>query len=295
MTGKVFGKLTVLSYSHDAPGYQKCWLCKCECGNVKVIRQQHLVSGHTTSCGCEKFTLNDYTGLVFGDLTVLGRAEDYVCPGNGKHYVRYDCICTCGKVLTVNALNLKNGTTRSCGCKRPHGQFEDLSGKKFGNLTVVHRVDDYVNPAGRKLVRYLCKCDCGNEVLVLANALRNGDTGSCGCILRSRGEELVRDWLNEHGIQYEIHKTFDGCVSPSGYKLSYDFWIPEFSILVECNGIQHYEAVEFFGGAKQLQKQKLHDSIKRQFAMEQGYHYLELDCRNFEESRILNILCESIL
>ena len=51
LTGKVFGKLTVIEPCGNI-GKHKAWLCKCECGNKKVIRSDHLVYGQTQSCGC---------------------------------------------------------------------------------------------------------------------------------------------------------------------------------------------------------------------------------------------------
>ena len=52
LSGKVFGRLTVISQAR-IPG-RKCsyWLCKCKCGNTKVIRGASLTRGHTKSCGC---------------------------------------------------------------------------------------------------------------------------------------------------------------------------------------------------------------------------------------------------
>lgn len=51
LTGKVFGKLIVLSYNHT---YKKVafWLCLCECGTHKIINGANLRYGHTASCGC---------------------------------------------------------------------------------------------------------------------------------------------------------------------------------------------------------------------------------------------------
>ena len=52
-----FGKLTVIDFSSKITKNKKTrkyWLCKCECGNYKVIEQDHLISGHTRSCGCFK-------------------------------------------------------------------------------------------------------------------------------------------------------------------------------------------------------------------------------------------------
>lgn len=274
--------LKVVSFAYTLPKYQKVWYCDCDCGTKHIpVRQQHLLSGHSTSCGCKRPQLDDYTGRYFSFLKVLYRTDDYITPGTQKHYVSYMCECICGKKLSVIGLNLKNGSTTSCGCQSPHA-FVDLSGKCFDHLKVVRRVENYVNKSGRQLVQYLCECDCGNKnVYALANNLRKGEVGSCGnCVLRSRGESFVRDWLNARGIFYEIHKTFDDCLSDFGNKLSYDFYLVDYHALIECNGIQHYEPVDFFGGEEQYRKQCRNDFIKLDYATTHNYYYFILDCRD---------------
>lgn len=79
------------------------------------------------------------------------------------------------------------------------GQFVDLTGKRFGRLTVLYRADDYISPKGVKVVRYHCRCDCGNESDVQAGGLRNGTTQSCGCIQR----DLMKSGVNsrKHGMK----------------------------------------------------------------------------------------------
>lgn len=49
---KRFGKLTVLSYAGVNQSKKSMWLCKCDCGNEKVIRGNDLQTGNTQSCGC---------------------------------------------------------------------------------------------------------------------------------------------------------------------------------------------------------------------------------------------------
>ena len=71
------------------------------------------------------------------------------------------------------------------------GKLIDLTGKKFGRLTVIKRSypnseDEYPN--------WLCKCECGNERIVRGDLLRNGHTKSCGCL---RKETLT--YRNEKG------------------------------------------------------------------------------------------------
>lgn len=292
LTDREFGKLKVIEFAGRDKYGNRLWKCRCECEKITVVRQGHLLSGHTTSCGCTR-GLDDYTGRYFNYLYVKKRVDDYVCPGNGKHYVRYLCECECGKETIVLGINLRNGTTKSCGCKSPH-RFQDLSGKEFGNLKVIRRVENYVNPSGRSLVQYLCECKCGNQIYELADTLRNDDVHSCGCLLRSRGEDFVKFWLSEHGIAYDLHKTFPDCLSDKGNKLSYDFWIPSFHALIECNGLQHYEPVKFFGGEDRFVDQQRHDELKRQYAESKSYYYLVLDCRHIDKSDFDDLLNEFI-
>lgn len=61
------------------------------------------------------------------------------------------------------------------------GKFIDLSGKKFGRLTVIERGKDYVSPKGYVAVNWVCECDCGNIVEVRGCNLKSGASTSCGC------------------------------------------------------------------------------------------------------------------
>lgn len=72
------------------------------------------------------------------------------------------------------------------------GKFIDLTGQKFGKLTVIKRDTDKskINETNKTL--WLCECECGNEVTVTRTNLMTGNTKSCGCYnieqLQSRGK-----------------------------------------------------------------------------------------------------------
>lgn len=61
------------------------------------------------------------------------------------------------------------------------GRIVDISGQTFGELTVLHRVE---NSRDHK-ARWRCRCSCGKEVNVLGKDLRSGHTKSCGCKMRA--------------------------------------------------------------------------------------------------------------
>jgi len=113
-------------------------------------------------------------GRKFGRLTAV---KDV---GKNKWGSRlWLCHCDCGNEITVAASYLTKGEARSCGClkkERDILQAEDLTGRRFGRLTVIRRVKNKGNR-----VRWLCHCDCGNELLADPNHLKSGHTTSCGC------------------------------------------------------------------------------------------------------------------
>lgn len=51
LSGRVFGRLTVVSQAPSLHGHAK-WFCKCECGTTKTILSYCLIGGYTKSCGC---------------------------------------------------------------------------------------------------------------------------------------------------------------------------------------------------------------------------------------------------
>lgn len=52
--GQRFGKLTVLTQGSSTPTRQKQWWCQCDCGEKRLIPASNLLTGNSTSCGCDK-------------------------------------------------------------------------------------------------------------------------------------------------------------------------------------------------------------------------------------------------
>lgn len=115
----------------------------------------------------------DLSGQRFGKLLVLRRDPDSP-PGR----VKWICKCDCGNTVSLWRANLTNpNRTMSCGCVRKKtNKVQDLSGQRFGKLTVLHR--DLDAPPGRS--KWVCRCECGEIVSVLRNHLVSGSTKACG-------------------------------------------------------------------------------------------------------------------
>ena len=72
LTGRVFGKLTVLEQAERKNG-TSYWRCRCACGEETTVRYAYLLSGHTKSCGClQRNVVSDNLRLMDGtSVTVL--------------------------------------------------------------------------------------------------------------------------------------------------------------------------------------------------------------------------------
>ena len=97
------------------------------------------------------------------------------------------------------------------------GKFIDLTGKKFGKLTVVSRNADKISPCGQRHTTWDCVCDCGNKTIVSSNNLRRGHTNSCGCLNLNR-ERFINLVGMRFGMLEVLHRE-DDYVKPSGRKI----------------------------------------------------------------------------
>lgn len=57
-------------------------------------------------------------------------------------------------------------------------RFIDITGQKYGRLTVI----SFIEMSKNHKAMWLCRCDCGKEVIAILNNLRTGSTQSCGCL-----------------------------------------------------------------------------------------------------------------
>lgn len=159
--------------------------------------------------------MNIKKGEKFGYWTVIGQSS--------KPYY-YTCKCICGNVKDVYKSSLVLGKSKSCGCKGYKKIINSnylrsdrkILGKNFGRLSPIKRISSSGNS------KYLCKCDCGNKIIVKGSLLLNGRTNSCGClkseisrksmtVIQEAGVEKLRkgqiDGTNKYSLTQKISKN----------------------------------------------------------------------------------------
>ena len=96
------------------------------------------------------------------------------------------------------------------GIKNMNTTAIDLKGQKFGRLLVIERKGSNE----RKRALWLCKCDCGNEKIVIGDLLRNGHVKSCGCLLKEyRQEKMTKHGYGKHNEVDRLYRVWKGMKS----------------------------------------------------------------------------------
>ena len=141
----------------------------------------------------------DLAGQRFGRLLVKS-----VSVLNGKR--AWNCVCDCGNTTVVNTYCLTHGSIQSCGCFRKEQckkaqtkDFDkDLLGERFGKLLVISYMGDN---------NWLCRCDCGNEVIKQRIRLithRKDSKYSCGCSRRGFLNDLTGERFGKLTVETYI-------------------------------------------------------------------------------------------
>lgn len=171
ISGQMFGYLTAIKPTDKRKNKYVVWECLCGfCGKTCFVTTKALRNGKK-SCGC--FRGKDISGLRFGELVAIRPIAE-----RRNNQIVWECACDCGNTAYVPSGHLIRGSTKSCGQHR----YDDLTGKRFGRLTVIA-----VDPERRNgFVRWKCKCDCGSTISIYGANLKNGATQSCGCLHSER-------------------------------------------------------------------------------------------------------------
>lgn len=105
----------------------------------------------------------------------------------------------------------------------------------------------------------------------------------------SSGEFTVKQVLENHHINFIQQKTFDGCKDKN--PLPFDFYLPDYNMMIEYDGKQHYEPVEYFGGKESFDYTVRHDTIKNKYCKDNNVDILRIPY--WDEDNIESIITKN--
>lgn len=239
---------------------------------------------------------------TFNYLTVIADTDKH----DSSNKRLWQCKCKCGNITYATSQQLKSGAKKSCGCAQRQavqktglankgkrtGPTEDLTGQKFGKLTVLY-YDKKYSELKRKDSNgmspyWLCRCECGNEIFATGSSLKYGTKISCGCYKRSLGEEKINKILTNNNIPFEEEKMFSSCRFPETNRMArFDFYVDN-KYLIQYDGKQHFEKCNNnnFYDIDEIQKR---DQFKNNWCKENNIPLIRIPYKDFTNINIQNL------
>lgn len=228
------------------------------------------------------YKIEDLSKKTFGNLTVVSLDRELMDKRKEQGLPKstfWRCKCKCGKMISVRAPDLKSGNTSSCGCNKR----KDLSGKIFGDLKVIQY--DEQKSKSLKHTYYKVQCVCGKIFSTRGENLLQLRTTSCGCQNSSYSERIIEKILEESKIPFKTEYSFSDLLGNNTNPLRFDFVIfnKEKITIIECQGEQHYNPIDHFGGEKQFLRQQSYDNKKREYCKQHNLKLIEIPYWDFDK------------
>lgn len=222
----------------------------------------------------ESIDIGKAKSIIIGEkknrLTVCDRA-----PNTKSKKARVICLCECGKYTVINHQDFKEEKVKSCGCFSTEQKIERCKKTAVDYSSPERNINpfyEYLEPTdmrygNNKEIIWKIKCrKCGKEYNGAPNELisekRTHGMNPCRCWQKhSMGVWKIIHILEQNNINYQLEKTFDSCLSSKGHKLYFDFYLPDYNILIEYDGQQHFQ-VAFGQDEQKLLLQQENDKIK---------------------------------
>ena len=225
---------------------------------------------------------NDYTGKICGCWKVIER--DYH-PKSKSHETFWKAECqNCGNIASVRKTDLDK-QPQSCNNCKGKPIYSIKAGDKFGLLTVLDK------PFTRNNKMYVkCQCDCGNIIEVRKDHLlglsHRSKTISCGCATKSSGELKIEQLLIANNINFQSQYR----IKDFNIAAPFDFAIfddnNQLIKLIEFDGEQHFQAVDFFGGEERFQLQQERDKKKNKWCEKNNIKLQRIPYQDYDKITI---------
>ncbi|PCJ29217.1 MAG: hypothetical protein COA94_02040 [Rickettsiales bacterium] len=175
-----------------------------------------------------------------------------------------------------------NSVKSGCWCPKCSGHCPIQAEEKLKTVILERGgtlLSDYVK--GKEKVTI--QCENGHEFMMPPSDVKSG----CWCPIcnESKGERKCRVFLEKMNIEYVREATckYLGILEMS--RRRYDFYVPIYKLLIEYDGVQHFEDIAFFDNVPLKERQRI-DERKTHVALEYGYNILRIDYTNLSTRQI---------
>ncbi len=201
-----------------------------------------------------------------------------------KPHVISEVTClVCNHTFKASYANLTAKTPKKCPeCSNKHTNSYRMPTQTKAHESVQERLGQdyslrYFRYHGRT-TRVPIACHICGRVTRVEYCRASRKSYVCVCQRLSLGAKKVHQYLATQHVQSALEETFDACRDIRC--LPFDFYIPEYDLLIEYHGELHYIACANRGGEAKLKSTQKHDAIKKSYA-EKHHNFLEIPYWDF--------------
>lgn len=259
---------------------------QCECGNIFKVPWDRFMQGQRICYKCARrknsiipvykleqdFSEKGYT-LITTEPKMKNEKVEYICLKHKEKGIQ--------SIKLSRFYNSHQGC-RYCG-KEKSLKWHITSKSECMELATnkgLNYIDSYIQNK-KTIIEFTCKkhMDKGVQLFSITQ-LRNARFGCKYCNMsKYTNEEKIDTLLKSWNILFERQYSFHECRDKNA--LPFDFYLPEYNVIIEYQGEQHYRAIrrgkmsqeEAFDNLKLIQK---HDDIKRTFCANNNIDYIEI-------------------
>jgi very-short-patch-repair endonuclease len=246
-------------------------------GEFKMNAGHHLKSGCIRCSKNKKFHIDDVK-ILLNESKIFDIPIFHSYTGNRQ---KIEVVCKKNKHSSVKSISHILANVGCSHCSKKH----KCNKQEWINIcSEVHKnkydysKSEYLNTNSKVII---C-CPIHGDFKQIARTHKNG--AGCKKCNRSIGENIISEILNSKNIKYYEQKTFDGLIFKSN--LYFDFYLPDYNLCIEFDGLQHKTPYDFFGGESALSERMKRDEIKNAYCENKNIYLLRISyqinykCRN---------------
>jgi len=232
---------------------------------------------HLLGDGCSKCS-NNYSDLNYfieNSNKIHKNKYDYTLVNYINNKAKVKIICPFHGVFNQRPDNHINGQNcPKCGQTISHMKIRKKYCDVIVDFNLIHNYRYDYSLVEYKNNKTKIKIICHKHGVFLQTPNKHNQGSGCPKCYCSKGEEEIIKKLMSKRIFFEKNYSFDDCKDINC--LPFDFYLPDYKICIEYDGIQHFKPIEFWGGENGLMYIKKHDKIKNDYCVNKNIKLLRI-------------------
>lgn len=242
------------------------------CGNEWQVCPRDTLSGRGCPVCADKrkkkfqsLSHKEYLQRVLSIHNTIEVVDEYK---DNKTPIKHKCL-KCGYVWNTKPQSILQG----CKCPKCAGNYSYTQEEYIQKVAKVNPNIEVLGSyqGSHTKIKHKCLIDGCIWSITPSDVLSGKGCPHCK---KSKGEEVILNYLNTNNILYSTQHKFDDCKNI--FPLPFDFYLPNYNMCIEYDGEQHYRPIEYFGGQEKFIITQQNDNIKTRYCQNNNIKLLRI-------------------